>query len=158
MAAVAGASLGPRACPYLGSRSWAAVRTAAARSDAGSSSRRRRSRLCVEARDRQRRLLSYVLSAPQRVDRYLAAYRLRRWMWAGISLTTGFYAGNIATLSFGALAINDVFAAVITLLFCEVVTHLYRTDTTNSYILWFMNCFKQGLIASLLADAAKLGS
>lgn len=67
-------------------------------------------------------------------------------------------AGNIATLSFGALAINDVFAAVITLLFCEVVTHLYRTDTTNSYILWFMNCFKQGLIASLLADAAKLGS
>ncbi|KAL4458095.1 hypothetical protein ABPG75_012960 [Micractinium tetrahymenae] len=115
-------------------------------------------RLCVEARDRRRRLLSLVLSAPQRVDRYLNASPLRRWMWAGISLCNGFYAGNIATLSFGALAVNDVFAAVVTLLFCEVVTHLYYTDTTGSLTLWYLNCFKIGLIAAMLADAAKLGS
>ncbi len=69
-----------------------------------------------------------------------------------------FRAGNIATLSFGALAVNDVFAAVVTLLFCEVATYLYYTDTSGSLTLWYLNCFKVGLIASLLADAAKLGS
>ena len=52
------------------------------------------SRLCVEARDRQRRLLSYVLSAPQRVERYMESSWLRKWMWGGISLCTGFYAGG----------------------------------------------------------------
>ena len=69
-------------------------------------------------------------------------------------------AGNVASLSFGALAINDVFAAVITLLFCEVITHLYYTQPAGqrSLRLWFANCSKMGLIASLLADAAKLGS
>ncbi|KAL4432815.1 hypothetical protein ABPG77_008141 [Micractinium sp. CCAP 211/92] len=114
--------------------------------------------LRVEARDRRRRLLSLVLSAPQRAERYFAASPLRRWMWAGISVCNGFYAGNIATLSFGALAVNDVFAAVVTLLFCEVATYLYYTDTSGSLTLWYLNCFKVGLIASLLADAAKLGS
>lgn len=72
--------------------------------------------------------------------------------------TPPFHPGNIATLSFGALAVNDVFAAVVTLLFCEVVTHLYYTDTTGSLTLWYLNCFKIGLIAALLADAVKLGS
>lgn len=67
-------------------------------------------------------------------------------------------AGNIVSLSFGALAVNDVFAAVVTLLFCEVVTHLYYTAEKPTLRLWFLNCFKLGLIASLLADAAKLGS
>lgn len=153
------------------------------------------SRLAVEARTRQRRLLSYVLSAPQRVDRYLRSAWWRRWTWAGSSLATGYYAGgwvggwldgfeggderlphvafarrpptptsqhlppaNILTLSFGALAVNDVLAAVVTLFFCEVVTHLYYTDNSNSLVLWYLNCFKMGLIASMLADAAKLGS
>lgn len=67
-------------------------------------------------------------------------------------------AANIATLSFGALAVNDVFAAVITLLFCEVVTHLYYTSDGPSLRLLFANCFKMGLTASLLADAIKLSS
>ncbi|PSC72873.1 putative family Ycf20 [Micractinium conductrix] len=120
--------------------------------------RERTSRLAVEARTRQRRLLSYVLSAPQRVDRYLRSAWWRRWTWAGSSLATGYYAANILTLSFGALAVNDVLAAVVTLFFCEVVTHLYYTDNSNSLVLWYLNCFKMGLIASMLADAAKLGS
>ncbi|EFN58679.1 hypothetical protein CHLNCDRAFT_140276 [Chlorella variabilis] len=114
--------------------------------------------ICIKARDRQRRLLSYVLSAPQRLDRYLESSWWRRWMWAGISLSAGFYAGNIATLSFGALAVNDVLAAVITLMFCEVVTHLYYSTEKPSLFIWFLNNFKMGLIAAMLADAAKLGS
>ncbi|PRW18358.1 putative family Ycf20 [Chlorella sorokiniana] len=79
-------------------------------------------------------------------------------MWAGISLCTGFYAGNILTLSFGALAVNDIFAGVITVMFYEVVTYLYYTNPKPGLRVWFANCFKIGLTASLLADAAKLGS
>ena len=48
----------------------------------------------MEARDRQRRLLSYVLSVPQRVDRYLEASCWRRWLWAAISFSTGYYSGT----------------------------------------------------------------
>lgn len=40
----------------------------------------------------------------------------------------------------------------------QVVTHLYYSAEKPSLRLWFANCFKMGLIASLLADAAKLGS
>jgi len=54
--------------------------------------------------------------------------------------------------------VNDVFAAVITLFFCEVATHLYYTDTQGRLSYWYLNCFKMGLIAALLADALKLGS
>ncbi|KAI7845196.1 hypothetical protein COHA_001240 [Chlorella ohadii] len=114
-------------------------------------------RLCVEAKLR-RRLLSYILSAPQRSERYFEASIWRRWMWAGISLCTGFYAGNILTLSFGALAVNDIFAGVICVMFYEVVTHLYYSTPNPGLRVWFANCFKIGLTASLLADAAKLGS
>jgi hypothetical protein len=121
------------------------------------------------------------------MDRYLESRWWRKYCWAGISLCTGYYAGwpagwpilphrtapliiavlnsnfallagNIVTLSFGALAVNDVLAAAITLTFCEAVTHCYYTANEPSLSLWFANCFKLGLIASLLADAAKLGS
>lgn len=68
------------------------------------------------------------------------------------------HAGNIATLSFGALAINDVFAAVVALLLCEAVTHLYYTSPDPPLRLWFANCFKMGVYAAMIADAAKLGS
>lgn len=40
----------------------------------------------------------------------------------------------------------------------QVITHLYYTAEKPGLRLWFANCFKMGLIASLLADAAKLGS
>lgn len=54
--------------------------------------------LRVVARSRQRRLLSYVLSAPQRVERHLQSSLWRQWMWAGIAFATGFYAGELDTL------------------------------------------------------------
>lgn len=41
----------------------------------------------------RRRLLSYVLSWPQRADRYFATQPLRKWLWCGISVSAGFYAG-----------------------------------------------------------------
>ena len=81
-------------------------------------------------------------------------------MWCIISAGAGFYAGNIVTLSFGALAINDVFAAVVTLLFYELVTRLFYSGgslSKKSLNMWFVNYFKMGVVLSCLADAIKLG-
>lgn len=106
----------------------------------------------------ERRLLPLILSIPSQLDGYFAQYpRTRRTMWCGISAGAGFYAGNIVTLSFGALAINDVFAGVVTLLFYEVVSRLFYGATRPSLKLWFANWFKIGVVLSMLADAIKLG-
>ena len=65
-------------------------------------------------------------------------------------------AGNVVTLSFGALAINDILAAVLTLVFYETVTHLFYTAEKKTLRLWFANCFKIGVVAAMVADALKL--
>lgn len=111
-------------------------------------------------------LIELLLSVPTRLDRYYSppsriVYAFRRTMWCVISAGAGFYAGNIVTLSFGALAINDVFAAVTTLLFYEVVTRLFYSEgslSSKSLKMWFVNYFKMGVVLSCLADAIKLGS
>ena len=104
-----------------------------------------------------RRLIPMVLSIPKRLDTYFDKRPMRRVAWCCISAGVGFYAGNIATLSFGALAINDVFAAVVTLVFYEAVTKLFYSSPRPSLKLWFANSFKIGMTLSMLADAIKLG-
>jgi len=106
---------------------------------------------------RRSRLIPLVLSIPRRLDRYFDQYPIRRGVWCVISAGAGFYAGNIATLSFGALAINDVFAAIVTLLFYEIVSNLFYGAKRPSLKLWFANFFKIGMTASMIADAVKLG-
>jgi len=109
--------------------------------------------------------LAYLLSIPARVDRYYSPSNallvvFRRTIWCIISGCAGFYAGNIVTLSFGALAINDVFAGIVTLLFYEVVTALFYRNgklSRKSLKMWFANYFKMGVVLSSLADAIKLG-
>ena len=64
--------------------------------------------------ERRRALLDSVLSAPARVESYFAASPLRRCAWGAVAYGGGYYAGNVVTLSFGALAINDVLAAALT--------------------------------------------
>ena len=61
------------------------------------------------------------------------------------------------TLSFGALAINDVLAAVITLLFYDIVSRAFYRSPTRPLRLWMANWFKIGVTAALMADAIKLG-
>lgn len=61
------------------------------------------------------------------------------------------------SLSFGALAINDVVAAALTVAFCEVVSAQYYTAPRITLKLQFANCFKIGIISALMADAFKLG-
>jgi len=45
---------------------------------------------------------------------------MRRTLWAFIAFCVGFYSANTVSLSFGALAINDIVAAILTVAFCEV--------------------------------------
>lgn len=62
------------------------------------------------------------------------------------------------SLSFGALAINDVVAAALTVAFCEVVSSLYYGAAPRPPLkLLFLQCFKIGIICALIADAFKLG-
>lgn len=61
------------------------------------------------------------------------------------------------SLSFGALAINDVVAAALTVAFCEVVSSLYYGAPRASLKLLFLQSFKIGIICALIADAFKLG-
>ncbi len=110
-------------------------------------------------------LIALLLSIPARLDRYyspsnVVAYAFRRTVWCVISAGAGFYAGNIVTLSFGALAINDIFSGVVTLLFYELVTRLFYSEgnlSKKSLKMWFVNYFKMGVVLSCLADAVKLG-
>jgi len=78
-------------------------------------------------------------------------------MWLGISFCLGVWAGNIVTLSFGALAINDAFAAIVTLIFYEIVSASYYNAKVKTLRLQFANLFKIGVVTACLADAVKLG-
>lgn len=69
----------------------------------------------------------------------------------------GYYSGNMVTLAFGALAINDVVAAVTTVAFCEVVSRtFYESWPRPPLWLLFANCFKCGVEFAFIADALKL--
>ncbi len=92
------------------------------------------------------------------MELYFDQYPARRILWSGLSAGAGFYAGNTITLSFGVLAVNDVLAAVITMVFYEVVSNAFYSSERPSLRLWFANFFKLGVVAALMADAIKLGS
>ena len=79
-------------------------------------------------------------------------------MLSGTAFFTGYYSANTVSLSFGALAINDVVAAAVTLAFCEIVSLMYWSAPVKTLKLLLLNCFKLGVIAALMADAMKLGS
>lgn len=113
----------------------------------------------AQAGDRRpaRRLIPFVLSTPRRFEEYFNRYPARKPLWCVISAAAGFYAGNTVTLSFGALAINDVLAAVVTLIFYEIVSNAFYSSPSPPLRLWFANFFKMGVVAAAMADAVKLG-
>lgn len=61
------------------------------------------------------------------------------------------------SLSFGALAINDIVAAALTAAFTESISAIYYSAPRPTLLLVFFNAFKMGVIAALTADAFKLG-
>lgn len=80
----------------------------------------------------------------------------RKVLWSATAFSAGYYAANTVSLSFGALAINDVIAAATTVGFCEVVSRAYWSASSPGLALSFLNFFKLGVIAALIADAFKL--
>jgi len=108
------------------------------------------------SRARQTRLTTRVTTVPRRVDLYFAGNFLRKALWAFIAFCTGFYSANTVSLSFGALAVNDIVAAVVTVAFCELCSKAYYSAARPTLKLIFVNCFKMGVTTALISDAFKL--
>ena len=112
----------------------------------------------VEANQAQRTvLLRAITSVPYNIDRYFKTSLVNRVLWVFISVGTGFYVGNTLTLSFGALAINDVVAAIAAAVFCDYSSRLFWNAKRKTYKLWLLNAFKYGVVLAAAGDAAKLG-
>lgn len=88
---------------------------------------------------------------------YFEANPLRKILWSGTAYAGGYYGGNVVSLSFGALAINDILGAALTVLFYEIVTNAFYESEEKTLRLWFANAFKVGVVTGMLADAVKLG-
>ncbi|KAL3138959.1 hypothetical protein ABBQ32_005769 [Trebouxia sp. C0010 RCD-2024] len=102
------------------------------------------------------RLTVKLTSVPYRLDMYFTNNPWRKVMWSATAFSSGYYSANTVSLSFGALAINDVIAAATTVAFCEVVSKAYWSASSPGLALAFLNFFKLGVIAALIADAFKL--
>ncbi len=106
---------------------------------------------------RRGRLGTRLTTLPRRVDYYFAGSFTRQLLWTAIAFATGFYAANTVSLSFGALSINDVVAAAVTVLFVEICSYLYYSASKRTLRLVFLNAFKWGVCVALIIDAFKLG-
>jgi tetrahydromethanopterin S-methyltransferase subunit E len=102
------------------------------------------------------RLATRLVTLPRRVDVYFEGQPLRRILWTAIAFAVGFYAANTVSLSFGALSVNDVVAAALTVAFYEGVTAVYHRAPRKTLRLLFLNSFKLGVVVALIADAFKL--
>ena len=98
-----------------------------------------------------------ITTIPRRVEFYFADNLPRQAVWGAISFFAGFYAANTVSLSFGALAINDVVAAAVTVAFCEACSSAFYGAERKTLKLLVLNAFKLGVITALIADALKLG-
>ena len=104
------------------------------------------------------RIASVLTSLPQRLDLYFQRRSYRMLLWKTIFIFVGFYLASVITLSFGALGINDVVAGALCVFVYETITRWYYKTNRPGRRLEFVNCFKLGLVYSLIADAFKLGS
>lgn len=76
-----------------------------------------------------------------------------------ISFGVGFYAANTVSLSFGALAINDVVAAALSVAGYEVASAFVYSSPAGamkSLRLRLLNAFKIGAACAFIMDAFKL--
>lgn len=107
------------------------------------------------------RLARLAATLPQRVDLYFEGRPLRRVLWLGSTLCAGYYLANTLSLSFGALAVNDVVAAALSVAACEWVTRAFYGAAEHAwpppFWLWLANAFKLGFTYALLCDSFKLG-
>ncbi|WJX31384.1 hypothetical protein P8452_19816 [Trifolium repens] len=83
----------------------------------------------VQENGGQRRLIDIIRLVPDLSKNYFRRPS-RRTLFGGISLLGGFYVAQTISLSFGALAVNDVIAAVVCVLLTEL-THLLSSGCAN---------------------------
>ncbi|KAG8652852.1 hypothetical protein MANES_06G142700v8 [Manihot esculenta] len=79
-----------------------------------------------------RRLVDIIRIVPE-ISRNYFRSPSRRALFGGISLLGGFYVAQTISLSFGALGVNDVIAAVICVLLTEYVTRFYYSRPKFAY-------------------------
>ncbi|CAH8390757.1 unnamed protein product [Eruca vesicaria subsp. sativa] len=104
-----------------------------------------------------RRLIDIIRTVPE-ISRNYFKKPSRRTLFGGISLLGGFYVAQTISLSFGALGVNDVIAAVLCVLLTEYVTRFYYSRTTVTFPIALLNNFKMGFTYGLFIDAFKLAS
>ncbi|XP_020584713.1 uncharacterized protein ycf20 [Phalaenopsis equestris] len=104
-----------------------------------------------------RRLIDIIRIVPE-ISRNYFRSRSRRALFGGISLLGGFYVAQTISLSFGALGVNDVIAAVVCVLLTEYVTRFYYSRSQVTFSLALLNNFKMGFTYGLFIDAFKLAS
>ncbi|MQM04921.1 hypothetical protein Taro_037724 [Colocasia esculenta] len=104
-----------------------------------------------------RRLVDIVRLVPE-ISRNYFKSPARRALFGGIALLGGFYVAQTISLSFGALGVNDVIAAVVCVLLTEYVTRFYYSRPKVTFPLALLNNFKMGFTYGLFIDAFKLAS
>lgn len=111
----------------------------------------------VQEDERRRRLVDIIRIIPDASRNYFKSSS-RRALFGGISLLGGFYVAQTISLSFGALGVNDVIAAVLCVLITEYVTRFYYSRPKVTFPLALLNNFKMGFTYGLFIDAFKLAS
>lgn len=104
-----------------------------------------------------RRLVDIIRIVPELSRNYFRSPS-RRALFGGISLLGGFYVAQTISLSFGALGVNDVIAAVLCVLLTEYVTKFYYSRPKITFPVALLNNFKMGFTYGLFIDAFKLAS
>ncbi|PIA49695.1 hypothetical protein AQUCO_01300450v1 [Aquilegia coerulea] len=111
----------------------------------------------VQENEGPRRLVDIIRFVPQLSRNYFKSPS-RRTLFGGISLLGGFYVAQTISLSFGALGVNDVIAAVLCVLLTEYATRFYYSQPKVTFPLALLNNFKMGFTYGLFIDAFKLAS
>lgn len=111
----------------------------------------------VQDTEGPKRLVDIVRVIPSATRNYFRS-RSRRALFGGISLLGGFYVAQTISLSFGALGVNDVIAAVVCVLLTEYVTKYYYSRPKVTLPIALLNNFKMGFTYGLFIDAFKLAS
>lgn len=111
----------------------------------------------VQENEGPRRLVDIIRLVPD-ISRNYFKSRPRRALFGGISLLGGFYVAQTISLSFGALGVNDVIAAVVCVLLTEYVTRFYYSRPKVTFPVALLNNFKMGFTYGLFIDAFKLAS
>ncbi|KAL5746220.1 hypothetical protein ACOSP7_027366 [Xanthoceras sorbifolium] len=105
-----------------------------------------------------RRLVDIIRIIPELSRNYFRSPS-RRALFGGISLLGGFYVAQTISLSFGALGVNDVIAAVLCVLLTEYVTRFYysRPKIAGLYLSFLWETFSSPFSSCEMGNMLVIG-